>query len=249
VENLLVFGADVSNAFTEAPPLKHKFFIQPDKAFNEWWVKHKGHPPIPPGHIIHVLSAMQGHPESPQLWEKHANAILRKVGLTPTVHEPCLYSGLIAGQCYVFKRQVDNFAVAVPDERTLDILLDLINDKLSIPLKQQRVLDLFNGIDVLQPKDYIKINCHTYINKFCKKYLNTLLRKIPLSENQPTLLPTNATWIKKFNSAVGSLNPDKQKQWATKMQIKHKANVGELIWAMTTCRLDIAFMSIKLSQS
>ncbi len=40
-ENLLVFGADVSNAFAEAPPPKQGFFIRPDRAFNEWWVNHK----------------------------------------------------------------------------------------------------------------------------------------------------------------------------------------------------------------
>ncbi len=39
-ENLLVFGADVSNAFAEAPPPKQPFFIKPDRAFHEWWVLH-----------------------------------------------------------------------------------------------------------------------------------------------------------------------------------------------------------------
>ena len=33
------------------------------------------------------------------------------------------------------------------------------------------------------------------------------------------------------------------------MQINYRAGVGELIWAMTTCRPDIAFSSVKLSQS
>ncbi len=32
-KNLLIFGADVSNAFAEAPPPKQPFFIRPDKAF------------------------------------------------------------------------------------------------------------------------------------------------------------------------------------------------------------------------
>ena len=31
--------------------------------------------------------------------------------------------------------------------------------------------------------------------------------------------------------------------------MKYKAGIGELIWAMTTCRPDIAFTSVKLSQS
>ena len=33
------------------------------------------------------------------------------------------------------------------------------------------------------------------------------------------------------------------------MQIKYKSGVGEIIWAMTTCRPDIAFTSNKQSQS
>jgi len=59
-ENMLVYGADVSNAFAEAPPPKQGFFIYPDRAFNDWWVNKKGNPPIPDGHVIPVLGAMQG---------------------------------------------------------------------------------------------------------------------------------------------------------------------------------------------
>jgi hypothetical protein len=178
---------------------------------------------------------MQGHPESPRLWEKHADAILRDLGLTPTTHEPCLYSGTIAGKRVIFKRQVDDFAIAALDEEMADILLDLIDDQLSIPLKRQGLLDMFNGIDVTQTRDYIKINCHTYINKFCEKYLNMWLHKVPMTENRPTPLPTNATWIKKFNAAAGPADPKQQLQLATKIEIKYKGGIGELIWAMTTC--------------
>jgi hypothetical protein len=35
-ENLLVYGADISNAFAKAPTPKQGFFIRPDCAFNEW---------------------------------------------------------------------------------------------------------------------------------------------------------------------------------------------------------------------
>jgi hypothetical protein len=115
-ENLLVFGSDVCNAFAKAPPPKQRFFIRPDCAFNKWWVQHKKRPPIPPGHVIPVLSAMQGHPESPGLWEKHANAILRELGLTPTMHEPCLYSGMIDDKRIIFKRQVNDFAITACDD-------------------------------------------------------------------------------------------------------------------------------------
>jgi hypothetical protein len=111
-ENLLIFGADVSNTFVEAPQPKQGFFVCPNGAFHEWWVKHKYQPPIPPSHVIPSLSAMQGHPESPCLWEKHTDAILNELGLTPPVHEPCLYSRTITGKWVVFKCQVDSFATA-----------------------------------------------------------------------------------------------------------------------------------------
>jgi hypothetical protein len=75
-ENLMIYGADVLNAFAEAPPPKQGIYIHPDRAFHEWWVNHKKRTPIPPGAVIPILSAMQGHPESPRLWEKHADAIL-----------------------------------------------------------------------------------------------------------------------------------------------------------------------------
>ncbi len=93
----------------------------------------------------------------------------------PTVHKPCLYSGTINRNRIIFKRQVDDFAIATPDPQTADILLDILDDKLTMPVKQQGLLDMFNGIDVIQTRHYVKIDCHTYISKFCKKYLDSWL--------------------------------------------------------------------------
>ena len=149
-ENLLVFGADVSNAFAEAQPPQQPFFIKPDRAFHERWVHHLKRDPIPDGHMIPVLSAMQGHLESPRLWEKHADKILREIGLTPTVHKPCLYSGTFNDQCVLFLCQVDDFAIAAPDAKTSDLVMDFIDDKLTIPIKRQGYLDMYNRVDIFQ---------------------------------------------------------------------------------------------------
>ena len=108
---------------------------------------------------------MQGHPESPRLWEKHADAILRKIGLIPKVHEPCLYTGTINNNHVIFMQQVDDFAIAAPDAHTADILMDMLDNKLQIPIKCQRQLDMYNGVDVHQTRDYIKLTCTTFIDK------------------------------------------------------------------------------------
>jgi hypothetical protein len=248
-ENLLIYGADVSNAFAEAPPPKQGFYIYPDRAFKEWWVNHLQRPPLEEGLVIPILSAMQGHPESPRLWEKHADSILRELGLKPTIHEPCLYSGVIAGKRIIFKRQVDDFALAVPDERTATIMLDMIDDKLMIPMKRQGFLDMYNGIDVIQTRDYIKISCKSFIEKICAKYLISWMHNFTSTDDRPTPLPTDPTWYKKFNAAIGDPDPKQQAKLAKKMGLTYRCGVGELIWAMTTTRPDVAFASVKLSQA
>ena len=86
-----------------------------------------------------------------------------------TIHEPCLYSSIVEGKRVIFKRQVDNFAVAAPDEQTANVLLDMIDNKLTISMKRQGFLDMYNGIDVLETWHYIKISFTSYQNKICEK--------------------------------------------------------------------------------
>ncbi len=94
----------------------------------------------------------------------------------------------------------------------------------------------------------MKINCHTYISKFCAKYLDSWLGKVPLTTNRPTPLLTVSTWLKKFNAATGPTDPSEQAKLASAMHIKYRGGVSKLIWAMTTCRPDNAFTSVELLQ-
>jgi hypothetical protein len=243
-ENLLVFGADVSNAFAEALPPKQGFFIRLDCAFHKWWVNHKKLPPIPPGHVIPVLSAMQGHPESPRLWVKYADKILCKIGLTPTVHEPCLYSGIINDIQVLFMQQVDDFAIAAPDARTSNILMDLIDNCLKIPIKCQGYLDMYNRVDILQTRYYIKMSIQIYIDKKFEPYFSMWMKTSYPTPARSTPLPSDATWLKKFNAATGNADPNEQAKLTKSMQLNYRSGVGKLIWAMTTCQPDLAFASV-----
>jgi hypothetical protein len=248
-ENLLIYGANVSNAFAEAPPPKQGFYICPNCAFNEWWTQHKNQPPIPAGHVIPILSAMQGHPKSPCLWEKHADKILCEIGLTPTIHKPCLYSGIIDSNRILFMRQSDDFAIASPDKWTFDILMDLINEKLKILIKRQGYLDMYNGIIILQTCHHIKISMSTFISKVFKPYLTTWMKSSYPMPAHSTPLPSDAKWLKKFNKAIGDANLKVQAKLAKSMQLTYCSGVGELILAMTTCHTDLSYASVKLSQS
>ncbi len=208
---MLVYGADVSNAFAEAPPSKQGFFIYPNRAFHDWWVNKKGKPPILEGHVIPVLGAMQGHPESPRLWEKHINWILQDIGLMLTIHEPCINSGLILSKQVLFMQQVDDFAISVPSQRIANHLLDLIDDKLSIPMKRQGLVTLYNGLDILQTQDYNKVSCKMYIDRISNIHLDHGWMKSYLILDRPTPLPTTQQFMKALQTEEGDLNPIAQK--------------------------------------
>jgi hypothetical protein len=99
-----------------------------------------------------------------------------ELGHTPTVHKPCLYSGTITGNQIIFNHQVDDLIVA-PDEKTADILLNLIDDQLSIPLKRQGCLDMFMT-SPKHPTTSKSPSTHTLINS-AKSILQLGLTKFP----------------------------------------------------------------------
>jgi hypothetical protein len=173
---------------------------------------------------------MQGHPKSPQLWEKYADQILREIGLKPMVHEPCLYSRIFNGNRALLMRQVDNFAVAAPDSRTANILMDLINKKISIPIKCQGYLNMYNGVNVLQTKHYIRINVKIFIEKAFKQHIATWMKTSYPTPNHSTPLPSSdQDWIKKFNLAIGDPDAKIQAQHAKNHQLMYRSGVEELI--------------------
>lgn len=245
VENLLVFGSDVSNAFGEAPAPKQGFYIYPDKAFRAWWAS-KGRPPIPKGWVVPVLAAMQGHPESPRLWEKHIDKILRSLGFVPTVHEPCLYSGFADGLRVIFKRQVDDFGVAAPNKRCADLIFDALDDNLQIPIKRQGLITLYNGIDVQQSRWFIKLSVQTYLTKTLTPYLNDWLDAPTVKH--PTPLGTNEAFLKRLYLAQGDPDPNVQAALKKKMKFGFRNAMGELIWPMVTCRPDFSQAVVKCAQ-
>jgi hypothetical protein len=63
---------------------------------------------------------------------------------------------MVDGKRVIFKQQVEDFAIAALDKRTANILLDMIDDCLSIPMKWQGYLDMYNKIDVDSLKRYVK---------------------------------------------------------------------------------------------
>jgi hypothetical protein len=96
-------------------------------------------------------------------------------------------------------RQVDNFAIATPDSRMADIVMDLIDNKLSIPIKCQGYLNMFNGINILQTQHYNRINVKTFMDKVFERHFLMWMKTSYPTLNCFIPLPLDPDWIKKFN--------------------------------------------------
>jgi hypothetical protein len=165
MRNLKVYGTDVSNAFTEAPPPVAPLYITVDHQYRQWY-KRNGKGDIPEGYVLKVKRALQGHPEAACLWSVLIDKLIKeKLGLQATTHKPCLYSGKYKGSEVLFLRQVDNFTIACSDESIAKDMIAKINSFMSVQIKYLGLLTRYNGVDVDQCKEYIKIYNTTYIDK------------------------------------------------------------------------------------
>ncbi len=208
----------------------------------------KGKPPIADGQVISVLGAIQGHPESPRLWEKHIDRILRDIRLTLTIHEPCIYSGILLVECVLFMQQVSNFAISAPSQRIANHLLNLIDDKLLISMKRQGLVTLYDGLNILQTKDYIKVSCETYISWISNIHLDHGWMKSYLISDRPTPPPPTPPFMKALQTKQGDPDPAVQRALEKKIGFSYWSGIGQLVYAIVCCRPDLSFATVKLSQ-
>ena len=64
-KNLIVQGADASNAFAEADPPKHPLYVRVNEPYRQWWTERQKQSQIPSGYVLPVYKALQGHSEAP----------------------------------------------------------------------------------------------------------------------------------------------------------------------------------------
>ena len=192
---------------------------------------------------------MQGHPEASRLWEKHIDKIVRELGFKPTTHEPCIYEGYIRGERCIFKRQVDDFALATQNPETAHEFFDLIDDKLKMPMKRFGLVTLFNGVDILQSRYYVKMSVQTYLEKISDKHLEAWMNDdLKDMVNRPLPMPATESFKKSFETAVGDPDEKVQHKLEKEYKFKYRSGIGEVIYAMVTCRPDVSTAVHKCAQ-
>ena len=142
-------------------------------------------------------------------------------------------------------RQVDDFAVACDDFETATRVWNDMDKHLKAPLKRETgLITRHNGIDIAQTKDGIKMFAETYIQKI----ISTKTFDMTTSQNKPIPMTSDKKVLNNLETTVGPDDDDASKTLHTNAGFKYRNATGELIFAMVTCRGDIAFPIMKLSQ-
>ena len=217
IKSKKVFGSDAVNAFAEAPPPKAPLYLRVDAAYCNWY-KHTNNIDLPSDSYVKVHQAIQGHPESPRLWQLHIDKILKKIGFKSTTHEPCIYILHTTTETIYMLRQVDDFAIACDDKSTAMYYWDQMDKHLKEPLKREsNILTRHNGIDIVQSEDGIKLHCATYLHKI----LSTKTFDMQTSKHQPIPMMSENSYMRELERTKGSQDSGAQQEFLTKNGFKY----------------------------
>ena len=175
--------------------------------------------------------------------------IIRTLQLKPCSHEPCLYytdNFNNTGKKLFFLRQVDDFAISCEDSKTALDVIAAIDAKMTVRIKHLGQIDRFNGIDVLQSRHFIKLFNKTYINKILERH-----DWIRSEKHEMHTFPLPMRSDNSFQRLLENQEIPTEKEikaLENEMGFGYRQAIGELIYALCTCRPDISYPVIKLSQ-
>lgn len=116
-------------------------------------------------------------------------------------------------------------------------------------MKDQGLIDWYNGIDVEQTRYYIRLNATTYFNKMLQNHGWFNKETIP-AEFTTQIIPMSGDneYIRKLDGATPPDDSTAKLQLQSEFGFKYRQVIGEVLYPMVKCRPDISTAVIKLSQ-
>ena len=246
-QNYTVTVADTSNAFQQSPPPAIPRFMEIDEAYCEWYKQKHGTEIDPREYVIPVERALQGDPSAGFQWETYINKILlEELGFINTTHERNLYRGKIDGEDVLLCRQVDDFAVGCADPGTAEKFIKLINDRVTTdskgmgePLKLRGHRSAYNGIDLYQTRDYVKVACDTYIERLLQTHGWDSPEVLDKCQDVSPIVDDLARTLHEFQGPAEDTK--EHRELRDKMGFSYRQLLGELMYAYVVARPDIGF--------
>ena len=153
-----------------------------------------------------------------------------------TTHERNLYRAEVKGEVIFICRQVDDFAIASDTAATADYIISIIDKHVSTTNKGLGTK--YNGLDVLQTRDYIKLHCESYIDKILLSHGWT--EPGPKEPNCHDMVPLSPDAVDRLQHLVGLPEGSKEhSEIEQKLRFSYRGLLGELLYAFITIHVEI----------
>ena len=81
---------------------------------------------------------------------------------------------------------------------------------------------MFNGLDIHQTRDYVKISCETYIDSIHARHSDKWMKSVHIASDRPTPLPTVDQFMKEFLKGNGDPTQTVQDRLAEMMGLSYR---------------------------
>ena len=238
------FG-DVENAYQQAPPPTYDCYLEIDDTIADWYEARFGVVLDRKNQVLPLFRALQGHVEAGVLWQRMIDDILiNKMGFRNLTHEKSIYVGQVDGKEVLVCRQVDDLATASKEPATSEAFIKCVQKYVTTEYAGMGVpsdrgtYQKFNGLDIHQTQDYVKISCESYIDNM----LRTHGWDAPTRDDSPKTVPISPSIADKLQRLEGPAEKTTEARLLEKrMGFSYRNLLGELMYAYVVCRLDIGY--------
>ncbi|KAI2490987.1 hypothetical protein MHU86_23589 [Fragilaria crotonensis] len=160
-----------------------------------------------------------------------------------------LYQGTYKGHRMLICRQVDDMAIGCVNVDAIKDLVRVICAEDGIDLRDEGILNSFNGVDVDQRDRYIKITCETYIDKLLAHYgwSSSGSRETDEKPIEPLAASTTQQMFDDYANAPRDGTAEYY-DLETAAGFSYRSVLGALIYAYVVARPDIGYAVTTLAR-
>ncbi len=210
IRNWVTISIDFSNAFVQSKlPADDPVWMHVPRGYKST----RG-----PNYCLKLIKSLYGHKRAPLLWFNHSSEAFKKLGLTQSKHDECLWYG----EDIMVVQYVDDCGISAPNQARIDQFVKDLRD-LGFELTQEDSFEEFLGIK-------FKYNDDGSIECTQKGLIQKTLEAAGMTDCNPNSTPTT----------LHTLGSNKEGQPMTESW-NYRAICGMLLYLSTNTRPDIAF--------
>lgn len=218
--NLHLHQLDVSSAYLNSDLHDTVYMKQPEPFVNKEF----------PKRVLKLNKALYGLKQSGREWNEKLDSVLKKIGFSPCVSEPCVYTKNHKGNFNIIGVYVDDLILASSELHELTAIKAQISNEFEVV--DGGKLEYFLGMEIQREGD-------TGAVTVCQQqYINNLLNQYGMDNCRPVSTPLDAGFqVHCSNESCKRVN-----------QTEYQSIIGALMYLAISSRPDILHSVCKLSQ-